>query len=178
MTAPIIWTGDLADDCTAEWCDLMLRAECMDADYWWWAVYDMQSERTIENSNEYSGRFSGGEAARSKAEQVARDFVAVRRKPVNARFAIANTFKITGRGIVFAGYPTQGNISVGDTIEFEIYEYVRQRMITGVELFRTVSRNTATTGLLIRCNSEDEIEELRNWNPRDVAAVVYNTGGK
>ena len=39
---PIVWTDDLEDDCIALWAGLMLRAEWMDEDYWWWAVYDMQ----------------------------------------------------------------------------------------------------------------------------------------
>ncbi|MDR6568809.1 hypothetical protein [Chitinophaga ginsengisegetis] len=39
---PIIWTGDLSDDCTAKWAGLMLRAEWMEKNYWWWAVYDMK----------------------------------------------------------------------------------------------------------------------------------------
>src|SRR5687768_4935409 len=73
---PIIWTGDLNDDCTAEWAGLMLRAEWMDEDYWWWAVYDQQqNEVTIDCSNEYDKRFIGGEMARKKAEEVARLYI-------------------------------------------------------------------------------------------------------
>ena len=69
---PIVWKGDLDDDCTAVWAGLMLRAEWMDEDYWWWAVYDMQqNEITIDSSDEYDIRFTGGEAARAKAESVA-----------------------------------------------------------------------------------------------------------
>lgn len=73
---PIIWRGDLSDDCTAEWAGLMLRAEWMDEDYWWWAVYDMQKgEVTVDSSNDYEKRFIGGEAARSKAESVAKKYI-------------------------------------------------------------------------------------------------------
>jgi hypothetical protein len=75
---PIIWKGDLSDDCTAEWAGLMLRAERMDEDYWWWAVYDMQeNEITIDSSNEYDTRFIGGDAARAKAESVARIYLRI-----------------------------------------------------------------------------------------------------
>lgn len=75
---PIIWTGDLSDDCTAEWAGLMLRAEWMDEDYWWWAVYDMQKEEiTIDDSNEYETRFIGGDAARKKAESVAKKYLGI-----------------------------------------------------------------------------------------------------
>ena len=73
---PIIWTGDLSDDCTAEWAGLMLRAEWMDEDYWWWAVYDMlENEVTVDSSNEYDTRCVGGEVARAKAESVAKAYL-------------------------------------------------------------------------------------------------------
>ncbi len=73
---PIVWTGDLSDDCTALWAGLMLRAEWMDEDYWWWAVYDMQkNEVTIDSSNEYERRFVGGDIAREKAESVAKKYL-------------------------------------------------------------------------------------------------------
>ena len=69
----IIWKGDLDDDCTAEWQGLMLRAEWMDEDYLWWAVCDMRNGNiAAESSNEYEVSFIGGEAARAKAESVAK----------------------------------------------------------------------------------------------------------
>jgi len=58
---PIIWTGDLDDDCTAIWAGLVLRAEWMDEDYWWWAVYDLQDgENQIDSSNNYDISVIGG----------------------------------------------------------------------------------------------------------------------
>ena len=75
---PIIWTGDLADDCTAEWAGLMLRAEWMDKDYWWWEVSDMDNpEIEIDSSNNYDTSFIGGDASRQKAEEVARKYLGV-----------------------------------------------------------------------------------------------------
>ena len=75
---PIVWTGDLNDDCTAIWAGLMLRAEWMDKDWWWWAVYDMElNEITIDDSNEYDIDFIGGDAARSKAESVAKRYFGI-----------------------------------------------------------------------------------------------------
>ncbi|RKR82482.1 hypothetical protein BDD43_2665 [Mucilaginibacter gracilis] len=75
---PIIWTGDLDDDCTARWAGLMLRSEWMDDNWWWWAVYDMQKgETTIDDSNEYDNSFIGGEAARTKAEEVAKKYIEI-----------------------------------------------------------------------------------------------------
>ena len=76
---PILWRGDLSDYCTAEWAGLMLRAEWMDEDYWWWAVYDMLLEEiTIDDSNEYKIRFIGGDMAREKAESVAKKYLGVK----------------------------------------------------------------------------------------------------
>ncbi len=73
---PIIWNGDLKDDCTAKWSGLMLRAEWMDEDYWWWCVYDMlDNQNQIDSSNEYDERFIGGEVARNKAEEIAKDYL-------------------------------------------------------------------------------------------------------
>jgi hypothetical protein len=47
----------------------------MDEDYWWWAVYDMEkNEVTLDSSNEYDIRFVGEEAARAKAESVAKAY--------------------------------------------------------------------------------------------------------
>lgn len=75
MQEPIIWGGDLDDDCTALWKGLMLRAEWMDEDYWWWGVYDMQkNEVTIDDSNNYDEKYIGGNAARAKAESVAKKY--------------------------------------------------------------------------------------------------------
>jgi hypothetical protein len=73
---PIVWTGDLGDDCCARWAGLMLRAEWMDEAYWWWAVYDMEkNEITIDDSNNYNERFIGGEVSRKKAEAVAKKYL-------------------------------------------------------------------------------------------------------
>ncbi len=75
---PIEWTGDLSDDCTARWAGLMLRAEWMDENYWWWTVYDMlNDEVTIDSSNNYSSRFVSGEIARRKAEETAKKYLSV-----------------------------------------------------------------------------------------------------
>ncbi|UPL48525.1 hypothetical protein [Hymenobacter sublimis] len=75
---PIVWTGDLSDDCLARWCGLLLRAEWMEEEYWWWCVYDMQAENEpqIASSNDYEGEWTSGEQARAEAENVARRYLA------------------------------------------------------------------------------------------------------
>lgn len=171
---PIEWTGDLSDDCTAKWAGLMLRAESMNDNHWWWAVYDMQrDETTIDSSNEYNKSFVGGEIARKKAESVAIIYISILTSGVVAKYSIADTFKITGRGIVFAGYISEGTISVDDTIEFTAFGTLRQRRIRGVEGIRKSQPEQVNTGLLIECKSPHEIDELWSWKPDGSEAIVY-----
>lgn len=40
MNDPIIWTGDLDDDCCAEWHGLFAHAEQLDEYRWYCSVYD------------------------------------------------------------------------------------------------------------------------------------------
>lgn len=89
-------------------------------------------------------------------------------------FAIAATFEITGRGLVLAGTITQGKVSVGDTIEFTANNSVRSRKIVGVEGFRNSQPDENNTGIIIQCENEQEIEELRlQWKPDGVIGLVY-----
>ena len=78
-TEPIIWTGDLDDDCTAIWNGLILRAEWMDEDIWWWAVSKNNNNPLdeIDSSNNYDAVCIGGEKARQFAEQAARKFLTI-----------------------------------------------------------------------------------------------------
>ncbi len=73
---PIIWTGDLNDDCTAIWNGLILRAEWMEKKLWWWAVsvHDGQPDE-IDSSNNYDTPCIGGESARKFAEEVAIKYI-------------------------------------------------------------------------------------------------------
>jgi len=73
---PIAWTGDLSDDCTAEWNGLMLRAEAMSRTDWWWAVSDMKTKEQVAVSYDVGVRVTTGKKARRAAEQAARDWVA------------------------------------------------------------------------------------------------------
>lgn len=75
---PIRWTGDLQDDCTAIWGGLMLRAEEMDHDSWWWAVsMDEGRGNEIRSSNYEDRECRTGAIARQRAEECARDFLNV-----------------------------------------------------------------------------------------------------
>lgn len=69
------WEGDLEDDCIAHWRGLTLRAECMDEDVWWWAVYEDATDKQIDSSNNYDAQIASGEKAREAAEIAARRFL-------------------------------------------------------------------------------------------------------
>lgn len=72
----IIWSGDLNDDCTAVWNGLILRAEWMDKNFWWWAVsiHDGRQEE-IDSSNNYDNPCISGKNARLLAEHAARQYL-------------------------------------------------------------------------------------------------------
>jgi len=90
-----------------------------------------------------------------------------------AKYQIDDTFKITGRGIVFAGIIIDGDISLGDFIEFSVLDKIYIRKITGVEGIRSSQPTVANTGLLINCQNEQEIDELKNWKPNNEIAIVF-----
>ncbi|MBK9995000.1 MAG: hypothetical protein IPP01_13730 [Saprospiraceae bacterium] len=174
---PITWTGDLSDDCTAKWAGLMLRAEWMDNEYWWWAVYDMQKyAATIDDSNNYTDKFIGGDMSRQKAECVARKYITeITMRQDKAKYLITDTFKITRSGTVLAGYITEGLVSIDDTIEFVALSSIFQRQIIGITGITKSQPDKVNTGLLIKCDNEAEIDDLRNWKPDNIVAIIYKT---
>lgn len=171
----IEWTGDLSDNCTAIWAGLMLRAEWMDEDYWCWAVYDIQKAgATIDNSNNYSAIFIGGEVARQKAGSVAQQYIAgLAGLQQTAKYLIADSFKITGRGLVLAGYIKEGLVSKGDTIEFIAFSTLFQRKINAIEGITKSQPDKVNTGLVIECLNDAEIDELKDWRPDNFVATIY-----
>ncbi len=84
MNKPIVWTGDLADDCCARWggmtahCEVMydaqVRAEgekrASTESFWFAAVY--RGKRTIFSTADVGGLFVGGHLARATCETIMR----------------------------------------------------------------------------------------------------------
>jgi len=70
MNTMIEWTGNLKDDCKADWMRLLLHAEQMDRNDWWWAVSDSNGEQII-SSNNSEGTYKNGKTARLAAEDAA-----------------------------------------------------------------------------------------------------------
>ncbi len=93
---------------------------------------------------------------------------------LKAKYQIDNTFKVTGRGVVFAGIIIEGAIRPNDLIEFEFRGEILKRKITGVESIRPISEKTSTS-ILIECKDEVEIDELRNWTPNHTVAKIYDS---
>lgn len=69
------WSGDLEDDCSADWAGLLLRAEWMDEEEWWWSVIDRESGEEIASSNRPQTASTSGEQARHAAENAARAYL-------------------------------------------------------------------------------------------------------
>ena len=97
-----------------------------------------------------------------------------KQRPV-AKYLIADTFKITGRGLVFAGIITEGMVSTGDIIEFTALGKILRKKITGVEHGNKPEPSERKTGLLIKCENEIEIDELRNWEPNNQMGLIYKS---
>lgn len=72
----IDWTGNLKDDCKAEWKGLYLHAEEMDKNIWWWAVSDASHEQIV-SSNDGEEIYENGKQARVAAENAAREHIKI-----------------------------------------------------------------------------------------------------
>jgi translation elongation factor EF-Tu-like GTPase len=90
-----------------------------------------------------------------------------------AKYKITDTFKITGRGLVFTGTVLEGNVNSGDSIEFTVLGKVRHRQISGISLVSRPTQNQNDISLLIKCVDENEIDELRNWTPENSIGLIY-----
>ena len=171
---PIEWVGDLEDDCWANWAGLLLRAEWMNGNSWWWSVYDMQrDELTIDCSNDHLDKVPTGGIARARAESAAKSYITTITKGAVASYVITDTFIITGRGLVLSGYIKDGFIVSGNTIEIVLASRIRHRKIIGVDDVRKPLAIQRITGLQIQCVDDYEIKELREWEPNHELALVF-----
>lgn len=80
VNAPPVWTGDLADDCSSTWAEMVLRAEEMSLGDWWWAVSDNRLALAEVGSSNWEGQpCVSGESARRQAERCAQTYL----KPIH-----------------------------------------------------------------------------------------------
>ena len=89
-------------------------------------------------------------------------------------YQINDTFRITGRGIVFAGNISEGLVSIGDFIEFKKNGTELKRKIIGIEGIRSLKEEN-NCGLVIQTSNEEEIDELITWNPKGQTATIYES---
>jgi len=90
----------------------------------------------------------------------------------SSTYQINETFRISGRGIVFAGNISAGLVSIGDLIEFNFNGTYLKRNITGIEGIRSLKEEN-NCRLIIESICEQEIENLRNWEPNGIQANIY-----
>ena len=89
-------------------------------------------------------------------------------------FQIHETFRITGRGIVFVGKVLDGSFRIGDYIEFDFKDEKIKRKITGHDIAMRVQAGKPSVGILIERKDDSEISELRNWNPNLTIGKIYS----
>ncbi|MCC6370478.1 MAG: hypothetical protein IT236_05670 [Bacteroidia bacterium] len=94
-------------------------------------------------------------------------------KKTIAKYRIEDTFKITGRGLVFGGEIIEGEIHIGDAIEFVFSGQTRLRKIKGIELIRRIDKNPNFTGLLIGCIDQNEVDELKGHLSLNQIGLIY-----
>jgi len=83
-----------------------------------------------------------------------------------AKYKISSTFKITGRGIVFAGTILEGTIHTGDYILFEFKGQLIEKKITGIDTRHMTDQNKPNAGILLTSKDQEEIEAFLNWDPQ------------
>lgn len=81
-----------------------------------------------------------------------------------ANFEIRDTFIVTNVGLVLSGLILEGEISPGCFIKFEKNGLNIESEIINVE-FITHSNQLPLIGLIVKFENNDEIEELKAWNP-------------
>ena len=91
-----------------------------------------------------------------------------------ATYEIHDSFKITGRGVVFAGNILEGEFRTGDFIIFDFKGELLERKIKGIDAGMRVEKGKPNVGIMIESLNESEIDELRNWNPNLTVGKIYS----
>ena len=91
---------------------------------------------------------------------------------MTAKFKAANTFTITGRGLVVAGEIVEGFIKAG--MKVRVPSYSQDLTIGGVELIRNVQNPNCNVGLLFSSHDENEFTRWRDLDLKDKVLEVYD----
>lgn len=96
-------------------------------------------------------------------------------KKPKAKYKIAETFKLTGQGLVFTGEIVEGEIGSGDFLAFISSGDIKFRKIKGISTIRRIDRNPNFISLLIAGEGQNEIDELKGYMNLNQVALVYET---
>ena len=94
-----------------------------------------------------------------------------------ALFTIHDTFNITGRGLVIAGQIEEGDISVGNVLEFVLNGATKQFAIKGIDILRRNSLQQQDKWAFLLSCTEKEAEELRSNDLSGIPAIVFHKSG-
>ncbi|NVN18097.1 hypothetical protein GUA46_07075 [Muricauda sp. HICW] len=92
-----------------------------------------------------------------------------------ATYEIHDTFRITGRGIVFSGNILDGEFLTGDLIKFDFNGQILERRIKGIDAGMRVAKGKPNVGIMIETINESEISDLRNWEPNQAIAKIFRS---
>ena len=62
----------------------------------------------------------------------------------------------------------------GDFIRFDFNGQLLERKIQGIDAGMRVSEGKPNVGVMIESPNDQEIEELRNWNPNLTVGKIYS----
>ena len=95
-------------------------------------------------------------------------------KKLITKLEIYDTFHINGRGIVLAVKLLEGDFALcGDTIKFEFKGQLIERKIIGTDYGMRVPEGKPNKGLLIESLNDNELNQLKDWNPVLIHAEIY-----
>jgi len=94
-----------------------------------------------------------------------------------AKYYISDKFIITGRGLMFAGHILGGKIKTGNVIRFCHNDKIVIKKIRGIEQSINNERvfDELNTGILIECNNEEEIQQIRSSSLKDIKVSIFES---
>lgn len=94
-----------------------------------------------------------------------------------AKYHISDKFIITGRGLMFGGHIIEGEIKTGGVVQFCYNDLIVIRKIIGIEQSMNNERvfDGLNTGILIECNNEEEVQQIRSSNLKDIKVSIFES---
>lgn len=86
---------------------------------------------------------------------------------------LQETFRITGRGLVFVVKVIEGTFLTNDFMEFNFNGRDIKRKIIGIDRGSNPNNDKRFVGILVQCFNSEEIDDLWNWNPNHTIGKIY-----